>query len=437
MNPIRHTIVTGDARRMKTIADGSTQLVVTSPPYWQLKDYGAEDQIGFGDSYEDYINNLNLVWSECHRILAPGCRLCVNIGDQFARSVYYGRYKVIPIRIEVIKFCEAAGFDYMGTIIWQKSTSSHTSGGATVMGSYPYPRNGIVRIDYESILIFRKTGPPNRQRVSDEIKEQSRLTKKEWSSYFSGHWRFAGERQTTHIAMFPPELPHRLIKMFSFVGETVVDPFIGSGTTALVARNLNRNCIGYEIHPDFRPLIEQRLSIGSSGLAVAFITEQHGPSFAEECGRRIAALPYIFRDSVRMERKIDPKTMAFGSKIDRAGAGQKKEPLYRVREVISPYKLLLSNGVTVRLIGIVPIAGKEAAAVASIRDWTQGRQLFMRFDQTRYDEEGNLCCYLYLANKTFINAHLIKAGLATADRQNEHRYLRRFIGYQKNSHPAH
>ena len=104
-----HKIIIGDSRKMAEIADESVQLVVTSPPYWQLKDYGTKTQIGFDDSYEDYINNLNLVWNESYRVLSPGCRLCINIGDQFARSIYYGRYKVIPIRTELIKFCETIG----------------------------------------------------------------------------------------------------------------------------------------------------------------------------------------------------------------------------------------------------------------------------------------------------------------------------------------
>jgi len=94
----------------------SIHLVITSPPYWHLKDYGNGNQIGFNDNYEDYINNLNLIWKECCRVLHKGCRLCVNIGDQFARSVYYGRYKIIPIREEIIKFCETIGFDQVG--VW-------------------------------------------------------------------------------------------------------------------------------------------------------------------------------------------------------------------------------------------------------------------------------------------------------------------------------
>ncbi len=158
----KHKIIIGDARDMKEVKDGSVHLIITSPPYWQLKDYGSDQQIGFNDSYEDYINNLNLVWSESFRVLQDGCRLCVNIGDQFARSVYYGRYKIIPIRTEIIKFCETIGFDYMGAIIWQKQTTMNTTGGATVMGSFPYPRNGILKIDYEFILIFKKPGTPKK-----------------------------------------------------------------------------------------------------------------------------------------------------------------------------------------------------------------------------------------------------------------------------------
>lgn len=240
-----HDIIIGDSRQMDKLKDGSVQLVVTSPPYWQLKDYGTENQIGYHENYESYINNLNLVWKECHRVLENGCRLCINIGDQFARALYYGRYKVIPIRTEIIKFCESIGFDYMGAIIWQKQTTTNTTGGASLMGSYPNPRNGIISIDYEFILIFKKLGQA--KAVSKEIKAQSSMTKEEWKEFFKGHWNFGGARQDGHIAVFPEELPYRLIKMFSFVGDTVLDPFLGSGTTSLVTKKLNRNSVGYEL----------------------------------------------------------------------------------------------------------------------------------------------------------------------------------------------
>lgn len=251
---------------MTEIENESVHLIITSPPYWQIKDYGNKNQIGFNDTYEKYINNLNKVWVECYRVLYPGCRFCVNIGDQFARAVTYGRYKIIPIREEIIRFCESMGLDYMGAIIWQKKTTMNTTGGASVMGSFPYPRNGLIEIDYEFILLFKKLGKsPNN--VSQEIKRQSAMTKEEWRKYFTGHWNFAGEKHGNgHSAMFPEELPKRLIKMFSFTGETILDPFLGSGTTIKAAKELKRNSIGYEINKDYLPIIKDKIGIGKKSL---------------------------------------------------------------------------------------------------------------------------------------------------------------------------
>lgn len=258
-----HTIVIGDARAMSEVSDESVHLVVTSPPYWQIKNYGGDEQIGFYDTYEKYIENLNKVWAECYRALYPGCRLCVNIGDQFARAATYGRYKVIPIREEIIRFCESVGFDYMGAIIWQKKTTMRTTGGATVMGSFPYPRNGLIEIDYEFILLFKKLGKAPMP-MNKDAKEASALSKEEWRKYFTGHWNFAGVRQNGgHEAVFPEELPRRLIQMFSFAGETVLDPFLGSGTTTKVAKELKRNSIGYEIHDAYLSVIKQKVGIAS------------------------------------------------------------------------------------------------------------------------------------------------------------------------------
>ncbi len=311
-----HNIIIGDSRVMPEVGDTSVHLVVTSPPYWQLKDYGNEGQIGFDDTYEEYINNLNLVWRECWRILYPGCRLCVNIGDQFARAVYYGRYKVIPIRTEIIKFCETVGFDYMGAIIWQKVTTCHTTGGATIMGSFPYPRNGILKLDYEFILIFKKPGTA--PKAAEKIKGKSKLTIEEWNKYFAGHWHFPGEKQDKHLAMFPEELPGRLIKMFSFVADTIVDPFLGSGTTTLAAKNLGRHSIGYEINEDFQQVIEEKLYSETnpvSAEAAIVITPRckHRIDFAAQRDK----LPYIFKDPVGFDKKSDPRLKSFGSKINK------------------------------------------------------------------------------------------------------------------------
>ena len=421
-----HKIIIGDSREMGEMKDESVHLIITSPPYWQLKDYGPKEQIGYNDTYEDYINNLNLVWNECYRILHKGCRICINIGDQFARSVYYGRYKIIPIRTEIIKFCETIGFDYMGAIIWQKVTTCNTTGGATIMGSFPYPRNGIIKLDYEFIMIFKKSGTP--PKVLREIKEKSKLTKEEWNQYFYGHWNFSGEKQDRHIAPFPEELPKRLIKMFSFIGDTVFDPFLGSGTTSVSALKLSRNSAGYEINDEYLPTIEKRMqdAMGFFNQVESIETIRQSPGIFDYQSE-INNLPYIFKDPVSFDRKIDPKTLRFGSNID--GKKLERSNYYSVEKVISPSHILLDSGLHIRLIGIKENGKKEIEAIQFLKNLTKGQKVFLKFDQIKYDEKDNLMCYLYLKNKTFINAHLIKNRLVDVDTALNYSMKNKFIAY--------
>lgn len=407
---------------MDELPDNSVHLIVTSPPYWQLKDYGSENQIGFNDSYEKYINNLNLVWKECYRVLHDGCRLCINIGDQFARSVYYGRYKVIPIHSEIIRFCETIGFDFMGQIIWQKTTTMNTTGGGAVMGSFPYPRNGIVKLDFEYILLFKKQG--DAPKPTPEQKAQSAMTNEEWNTYFSGHWYFNGAKQDKHLAMFPEELPKRLIKMFSFPQETVLDPFMGSGTTAAVAKALGRNSVGYEINGDFIPLIKDR--IGSNNLIekvqIDYIEQSVNIDFEDE----ISKLPYRFIDVHKTDKKIDVKQLRFGSKIDKDSAAE-RETLFSVRQVISPELIMLGNGMTVRLIGIKQDPTINGKATEFLLSKFKGNKVFLKYDDIKYDAENHLMVYMYLENKTFINAHLLKNRLALVDESIDYKYKTKFL----------
>ncbi len=408
---------------MKELADTSVHLVITSPPYWQLKDYGSDDQIGFHDTYENYINNLNLVWKECYRTLHNGCRLCINIGDQFARAVYYGRYKVIPIRQEIIKFCESIGFDYMGAIIWQKVTTSNTTGGGVQMGSYPYPRNGILKLDYEFILVFKKLGLA--PKPTKEQKELSKMTAEEWNTFFAGHWNFGGVKQSNHIAMFPEELPRRLIKMFSFTGETILDPFAGSGTTTLAAKNLDRNSVGFEINPEFIPVIKEKLNVhqkDKDGSAYEFTQQQN---VKNDFPKKIKELAYIFKDPHILDKKVDVKKLQFGSKIDKESSRQRHE-LFTVKEVISAEKIRLSSDLTIRLIGIKENPLINGEATDFLVEKTKGKRVFLKYDNIKYDKNNNLLCYLYLENKTFINAHLIKSGLVNVDGKHDYKYKEKF-----------
>jgi len=407
---------------MSELKDESVHLITTSPPYWQLKDYGTENQIGFHDDYETYINHLNITWQECLRVLHKGCRLCINIGDQFARSTYYGRYKIIPIHTEIIKFCEMIGFDFMGQIIWQKATTMNTSGGASIMGSYPNPRNGIVKLDFEYILLFKKQG--NAPKPTKEQKENSTMTNEEWNTYFNGHWYFSGAKQDKHLAMFPEELPHRLIKMFSFPGETVLDPFMGSGTTALAARNLNRNSIGYEINPDFIPIIKEKIGTDDAFTKVETeIIKQ--PKLKINFEKRIKELPYQFVDTHKLDKKIDVKKIQYGSKIDANSTG-KREEFFSVKEIISPELVRLNNELTIRLIGIKQNPQIKEKATEYLINKLRGKKVFLKYDEVKHDKENNLMAYLYLENKTFINAHLLKENLALVDNSIDFKYKTKF-----------
>lgn len=420
-----HKIVNGDSRSMTELNDESVQLIVTSPPYWQLKDYGTENQIGFHDDYETYINHLNLTWKECFRVLEKGCRLCINIGDQFARSTYYGRYKIIPIHAEIIKFCEMMGFDFMGQIIWQKTTTMNTSGGASIMGSFPNPRNGIVKLDFEYILLFKKQGIG--PKPTKEQKESSAMTNEEWNTYFNGHWYFTGAKQGKHLAMFPEELPHRLIKMFSFPGETVLDPFMGSGTTALAARKLERNSVGYEINPEFIPIIKNKIGQNDAFSEVE-IEEIQQQAAGLDFEKEIAKLPYKFVDTHKLDKKIDVKKIQYGSKIDAESTG-KREEFFTVKEVLNSELIKLNNDLIIRLIGIKENPEVNGKATEYLINKVRGKKVFLKYDEIKHDKENNLMAYLYLQNKTFINAHLLKEKLADVDNSQNFKYKSKFLSY--------
>lgn len=389
-------IIFGDSRSMLEIEDGQIDLVVTSPPYWHIKDYGIPGQIGYGQSLHEYLRSLYLVWKECYRVLRPGARICINVGDQFARAIIYGRYKVIPIHAEVINQCEKIGFDFMGSIIWQKKTTMNTTGGATVMGSFPYPSNGIVEIDYEFIHIFKKRGKP--KKVSQELKEASRLTTEEWKEFFSGHWTFKGAKQIDHEAMFPDELPKRLIRMFSFVGDNVLDPFLGSGTTVKIALELKRNAYGYEINKNFHKIIKQKLGIENTipGLGKAI----------EIVERKEKIEPDVDTDyipSIQDEKpQVDPKLFNF-----------RGERFYRVVEIIDDLTLRLSTGLKVKLLGVRTL--KKDESISYLKKYVLGKEILLKIDEYKSVEGDTVWAYVYLKNKIFINAFMIRSGLASAD----------------------
>jgi len=407
-------IIIGDSRKMEEVEDNSVDLVVTSPPYWHIKDYGVEGQVGYGQSLHEYLKDLYRVWKECYRVIKPGRRFCLNIGDQFARSIIYGRYKIIPLHAEFIAQCEDIGFDYMGAIIWQKKTTMNTTGGANVMGSYPYPPNGMVEIDYEYILIFKKPGKG--KKIPKEIKKQSMLTKDEWKEYFYGHWYFGGARQIEHEAMFPDELPKRCIKMFTFVGDTVLDPFLGSGTTVKAAMELNRNAIGYEINENFLNVIKEKLGL-NRGLLVFSNNIQ-----IIKRAKKIEIEEIDYKPKIKDARPIiDPNKFNF-----------KNNRVYKVIDIIDERTIKLNTGLIVKILG-VKISDKERA-IRYLMDYILKKDVFLKFDNGTIVDKDTVEAYVYLKNRIFVNSYLIKAGMAVADRSKDYKYKNKFISIEREVH---
>jgi len=243
-----HRIYFKDSRNMQEVDNETVQLIATSPPYWSIKDYGNPKQIGYRDSLPKYFRELGKVWSECIRVLESGCRLCINIGDQYIRASEKTPYQIIPLHAMMVNDLMTKHRKevlYLGSIIWKKIPTTKTTGGASVMGSYGYPRNGYVSYNYEYIALFKKKGKA--KKPSLEIKKRSFINRVEWRDLFNGIWTFNGVKQVGGMAIFPDALPQRLMRMFTYEGDTCLDPFLGSGTTTRVALELKRNSIGYEI----------------------------------------------------------------------------------------------------------------------------------------------------------------------------------------------
>jgi modification methylase len=254
-NTTSNKIYIGDSETiLKTFPDDYFQLMVTSPPYWNVRNYQCEGQIGFNDSLDEYLDKLDGVWREVVRTLLPDGKLALNIGN-----IYYsepGERRRTTANISLLTWQRLNNIKklrFMGTIYWQKTTSR---AGAVLFGSYPYPTNFMISNAIEPIHIFRKIGE---RKVSKAIKEKSRVTIEEHRKFRNAIWNDINGVDDKHCAAFPLEIPKRLIRMFSYVEDWILDPFLGSGTTIKAARELSRNSVGIELNPDFLPIIKEKL----------------------------------------------------------------------------------------------------------------------------------------------------------------------------------
>jgi site-specific DNA-methyltransferase (adenine-specific) len=245
---------------MTFVPDDSIHLVVTSPPYWNLKRYNDNSaQMGHISDYEHFLNELIKVWREVYRVLVPGGRLVCVVGDVcLSRRKNNGRHVVVPLHADICVMCRKIGFDNLNPIIWHKiSNASYEVEGNTRFLGKPYEPNAIIKNDIEFILMQRKPG--GYRKPSEQQRQQSRISKDEFAQWFRQFWTLSGASTKSHPAPFPLELAYRLVRMFSFWGDTVLDPFCGTGTTMLAAMKCARNSIGIEIDPKYCRTANNRL----------------------------------------------------------------------------------------------------------------------------------------------------------------------------------
>ncbi len=269
-------LILGDARNLRFIPDASVHLVVTSPPYWSLKRYNEHPgQMGHIKDYELFLSELNKVWSEVFRVLVPGGRLVCVVGDVCMSRKNFGRHVVFPLHADICVACRRLGFDNLNPIIWHKISNAAyevENGGAGFLGK-PYEPNAIIKNNIEFILMQRKPG--GYRKPTEDQRDQSRLSKEEYQEWFQQFWRLTGASTREHPAPFPDELAYRLVRMFSFVGDTVLDPFCGTATTLLAAANAGRNGIGVELDPTYARMAALRLKdrVGSlfQGVRLEFL----------------------------------------------------------------------------------------------------------------------------------------------------------------------
>jgi len=258
-----HYLINGDARDLSYINDESVHLVITSPPYWNLKRYNdSAAQMGHINDYEEFLSELSKVWKEVYRILVPGGRLVCVVGDVCLSRRENGRHLVMPLHADIQVICRKIGLDNLNPIIWHKISNAkfEANSSAKFLGK-PYEPNAIIKNDIEFILMQRKPG--GYRQPSETQRKLSMISKEKFDRWFSQIWNIPGESTREHPAPFPLELADRLVRMFSFVGDVVLDPFCGSGTSMLAAKQSGRHSIGIEIDPEYCSLIEHRLDYNS------------------------------------------------------------------------------------------------------------------------------------------------------------------------------
>ncbi len=429
-----HRLIIGDSRNLQNIEDESVQLVVTSPPAWESKK-GAG--LGKCRSVDEYCRNLSLVWQECARVLSPGCMICIYIERGANRFYSLRAGKSISVQSVVVETCRTAGFKNNGVIIYQPE-----SGEPAKTGTKRYlPRTGSLDTNVDLIMIMKKNG--DAPSPSGTKRDRSTLSAREAKKLLSGLWIFPGlDDDTVDWPRFPEELAQRLVKLFSCVGETVLDPFAGGGTTCVAAKALSRSSIGCDLNDECCDIVEKKMTSGNS--RKNFTIEIQPDIDKNEVKKKLDALRTVFPEHSAQSKQAKPAKPAKQSKQPKQSKPQKQaspqkkndkkdnEFTITVETIYNADHVLAADGKEYKLAGVeVPgeffsrNRGVYRQSFNFMQDKVAGKQLKCRqvAPGGRYEPAK---VYIFLDNGSTLNEQVIKSGYALSDHKAKHDLKNKF-----------
>ncbi|HOC91448.1 MAG TPA: DNA methyltransferase [bacterium] len=344
---ITHRVIIGDARSMGEVEQETAHLAVASPPAWKPRAWSATSGMGGLRKFDEYAASLALIWRECHRILKPGCRLCVRVCPEIVDAAA-GNKQNVSLRALIEDACAKAGFRFESEIVRLRE-SGHEPPAPPAAPESPLPRSGSIAVRHDSILIFVKPGecpPPESVPAS-----RSSLSEREWRRLFNSLWTFPDDKISKSPEEMPEEIPRRLIRMYTYLGETVLDPFLGSGVTMVAARDTGRASIGYETDEKLKPVIQERVSGGQTMKQLLF-ESQNRPK-RSDIEKEIKSISSVSeKPAAATAATAGAKTAPVRKRAKKQPAKEAAAPPAVVREIFGLDTLKLEDGREIRLLGL-------------------------------------------------------------------------------------